>query len=156
MIGVGNTFRRDDGAGIAVTRAARPLMPPGVEVIELDGEPARLVEAWDGAAATFVVDAVRTGAPAGTLHRIDANVGRLPRWAPVGGTHALGISTAVDLARALDRLPSHLIVYGVEGAAFEDGSSLTPDVADAVPHTATRLADEVDALLAGAAATGGR
>lgn len=154
MIGVGNTFRRDDGAGIAVTRAAWPLMPPGVEVVELDGEPARLLEAWDGAEAAFVIDAARTGAPPGTVHRFDATTGRLPRWMPDGGTHGLGITAAVDLARTLDRLPLQLFVYGIEGSLFEDGPGLTPEVEAAVPHAATLLANEVEGLAPGASTAG--
>ncbi len=156
VIGIGNAFRGDDGAGLAVARAARALLPAAVEVVELDGEPARLVEAWDGAAAAFVVDAVRSGASVGSLHRLDAIEEALPRWAPSGGSHALGAAEAVGLGRALDRLPAHLVVYGVEGATFDEGASLTPEVAAAVPVAASLLAAEAGALLAGAAERGER
>lgn len=154
VIGVGNAFRRDDGAGLAVVGAARPLLPPGVEVVELDGEPARLVEAWGGATAAFVVDAVRDDAPAGTLHHVDASRATLPRWAAGGGTHSLGVAAAVDLARALDRLPGRLVVLGIEGADFREGTGFSPAVSAVITAAAERLAAEVESVVP--SATGGR
>jgi hypothetical protein len=50
VIGVGNEFRRDDGAGPAVVAKLRDLASPGVELVTMDGEPTRLIEAWTGAA----------------------------------------------------------------------------------------------------------
>jgi len=61
VIGVGNSMRRDDGAGIAVVERARPLLPPGVEVRTLGGETTSLLDAWEGAGLAVVVDAVRWG-----------------------------------------------------------------------------------------------
>ena len=66
VIGVGNEFRRDDGAGPAVVARLRDLAPPGVRLVITDGEPTRLIDAWAGAALAVVVDAVRARvAPAG-------------------------------------------------------------------------------------------
>ena len=70
VIGVGNEFRRDDGAGPAVVARLRDLAPPGVRLVITDGEPTRLIEAWAGAALAVVVDAVRAAPPRpGTVHR---------------------------------------------------------------------------------------
>ena len=40
-------------------------------------------------------------------------------------THALGLADAVELARSLGRLPQRVVVYGIEGAAFEFGNGLS-------------------------------
>ncbi len=70
VIGVGNEFRRDDGAGPAVLARLRDLAPPGVRFVITDGEPTRLIEAWTGAALAVVVDAVRADPPhPGQVHR---------------------------------------------------------------------------------------
>ena len=63
VIGVGNEFRRDDGAGPAVIARLGDLAPSGVRLVITDGEPVRLVEAWSGAAVAVVVDAVRAQPP---------------------------------------------------------------------------------------------
>ena len=57
VIGVGNEFRRDDGAGPAVIGQLRDRVPAGVELVITDGEPTRLIEAWAGAALAVIVDA---------------------------------------------------------------------------------------------------
>ena len=63
VIGVGNEFRRDDGAGPAVIGPLRDLVSSGVELVITDGEPTRLIEAWTGAALAVVVNAVRAEPP---------------------------------------------------------------------------------------------
>ena len=65
VIGIGNPLRGDDAIGLLVARRVRELADPEVEVMELEGEPARLIDAWQGAGLAVVVDAVKTGAPAG-------------------------------------------------------------------------------------------
>jgi hydrogenase maturation protease len=126
VIGVGNPWRRDDGAGPAVAQA-------------LDGawtdDPATLLDLWAGAEHAVVVDAAASGAQPGTIHRYDAFV----LGHPATSTHALGVADAVELARALGRLPPRVDVYAVEGEDFGYGSGLTPAVADAVAELTRRL-----------------
>ena len=63
VIGVGNEFRRDDGAGPGVVGKLRDLGPSGVELVITDGEPTRLIEAWIAVTLAVVV-APRTASPA--------------------------------------------------------------------------------------------
>jgi hydrogenase maturation protease len=44
-------------------------------------------------------------------------------------THHFGLSEVIGLARALDRMPVRLRVYGIEGRSFGIGSALSPEVA---------------------------
>jgi hydrogenase maturation protease len=46
---------------------------------------------------------------------------------------------AVQLARALGRLPGRLLVIGIEGKRFDSGAGLSPEV----ERAAERLADEL-------------
>src|SRR6476619_6147364 len=57
LIGVGNAWRGDDGAGLAVARRVRELAPAGVDVREVEGDATTLLEAWVGAEHVAVVDA---------------------------------------------------------------------------------------------------
>jgi hydrogenase maturation protease len=139
VIGVGNAWRGDDAAGLAVARRLRVLAPPGVDVREHEGEASGLVEAWAGADSVVVVDASASGAAAGTVRRFDAAAAPLPASALRSSTHAFGVPEAIELARALGRLPARLDVYAVEGERFEAGAALTPAVADAVEALACAL-----------------
>jgi hydrogenase maturation protease len=141
VIGVGNPYRRDDGAGPEVAaRVAATLHPdhhPGVRVCEHDGEPAGLLDLWDGAEIAVVVDSVRTGAPAGTVHRIALD-GTAPATSG-GSTHGLGLGDAVELAGALGRLPPKLVVYGIEAGDTGDGLALSDAVAEAAGQVAADI-----------------
>ena len=98
VIGMGNPFRRDDGAGVEVARRLRQLLPRGVTILEHDGEPAGLLDVWQGAAEAYVVDSVR-GVDPGSVHQVhlSAQTG-LAIGQERGSTHALGLGDAVELA----------------------------------------------------------
>jgi hydrogenase maturation protease len=110
-------------------------------VVEHRGEPVDLIEQWSGAGPVLVVDAVRSGAEPGTIHALDASSTRIPVELFNGSTHALGLAEAVELARALDRLPPSLLVYGIEGRSFAAGQALTTEVERAVGSLVRRLRD---------------
>jgi hydrogenase maturation protease len=150
VVGVGNAWRRDDAVGLAVARRLAGELPGAVTVLECEGEPLGLLDAWEGADVVLVVDAVSSGAEPGTVHRLDA-ASPLPAALFRGSTHALGVAEAVELGRALGRLPSRLAVYGVEGERFEAGEGLTPAVERAAEQLAAELRAEVERALAGGA-----
>jgi hydrogenase maturation protease len=142
VIGIGNPLRGDDAVGLLAVRRVRELADPEVEVVELEGEPARLIDAWQGARLAVVVDAVKSDAPGGAVVRFDATAGPLPPSLSATSTHALGLGDAVEIARALDRLPERLIVFGVEGTRFQAGSDPSPAVAAAVQAVAEAVLRE--------------
>lgn len=150
MIGVGNALRHDDAAGLEVVRRVRELVDPErVAVIEHVGEQSALLDIWEGAAAVVLVDAIRSDASAGTIHRVDASERPLP--APPWGsssTHAIGVAEAIELARALGRLPAQVIVYGVEGVRFDAGIGLSKEVGDAMGVLTDTVSHEVRSMAA--------
>ncbi len=144
VIGVGNEFRRDDGAGPYVVTLLRSAVPESIRLIVSDGEPVALIEAWSGADLAVVVDAVR-GSPAdaepGRLHRLtvgdgDGDSDSAGEPALTVSSHGLGLGDAIGLARALDRMPGRLIVHAVEGSAWDYGIGLTPEVESAADEMA--------------------
>lgn len=139
LIGVGNGWRGDDGAGLALARRVRELAPSGVEVREVEGDATALMDVWSGAEHVVVVDAAQSEAAPGTVRRFDAGAAALPVRALRSSTHAFGVSDAVELARALGRLPDRLEVYAIEGASFTAGERLSPAVERAVAELASEL-----------------
>jgi len=139
VIGVGNEFRRDDGAGPAVVARLRGQLPDDVCLLVSDGEPTRLIEAWAGAPLAVIVDAVRAEPTVpGRLHRLvlrraDANVARS------ASSHGLGLDCAIGLAQALDRMPGMLILHAVEIADVGQGTGMTPAVAAAIDALAAAV-----------------
>ena len=143
VIGVGNEFRRDDGAGPAVVASLRGRVPPGVELLLADGEPTRLIEAWTGAALAVVVDAVLANPPRpGRVHRfvLDRPLAGTTRTA---SSHGFGLDDAVRLALALDRMPGRLVVHAIEADDLSQGQGLTPLVAAAVGDVARAVLSDI-------------
>lgn len=135
VIGAGNAWRRDDGAGPAVAER----LADRCCTLVLPGEGTELIEAWSAAERVIVVDAMRSGAPPGTLKVFDAIAEPLPGGAFCCLSHSFGLAEAVELARVLGRLPPRLEVWGIEAADLSQGPGLTPAVADAVDRAVTAI-----------------
>ncbi len=146
VIGVGNACRGDDGAGIVAARKLAAQRLPGVRVMEMNGEGTSLVEAWKDVPSVLLVDAVSSGAVPGTIHRFEAQAGPLPTGLEHRSSHSFGVAEAVEVARALGRLPPRLVIYGIEGSLFNSGQGLSPKVERAVGEVVGHLVSEIKAL----------
>ena len=137
VIGLGSPDRGDDAVGLEVARRVADLHLPGVTVVEHE-DPTGLIDLWDTADLAVVVDAVRSGSAPGSLLVVEAGADAGPladqAWARTGrgGTHAFGLAAAVELGRALHRLPRRLVLVGVEATQFEHGTELGAPVAAAI------------------------
>jgi hydrogenase maturation protease len=140
VIGVGNSFRCDDVAGLEVVRRLEPAA--GAEIHAREGDLAGLVDLWDTASSVIVVDSASSpDAPPGTIHRFDAVADALPTGL-LSSTHAFGVAEAIELARALGRMPASLTVYAIEGARFEVGQELSPEVEAAIDKLVGELSEQ--------------
>ncbi len=146
VIGIGNEYARDDAAGLLIAREIKRQAREGVEVIELSGEGAALMESWKGADTVIVIDAARSGGMPGTLHRFDACREPLPAETFRGSTHAFGLYQAVEVARSLAQLPRRLIIYAIEGRDFAAGIRLTPEFEQSMPAAVDAVTREIVAL----------
>jgi hydrogenase maturation protease len=147
IIGIGNPYRGDDGVGLIVARSLRDRSPRGVAVVEQDGEPAALIDAWEGADVVVLIDAVSSGSPPGTVHAIDASKTRLNRDLFRHSTHSLGVAEAVELARSLGRLPRALWIYGIEGTNFGASQEMCQEVIGAIPQTVQTVLKKIEELV---------
>jgi hydrogenase maturation protease len=138
---LGSRYRGDDAAGPLVGDLLRAR---GIDVLDCGDEPTRLIEPFAGLDVAVVVDAVRSEAEPGTVHRVEALDGALPRDLRLASSHAFGVAEAVDLARALGKAPRSVVVVGIEGRAFGMGDPVSPEVEAALE----RAAELVEAELA--------
>jgi hydrogenase maturation protease len=142
IIGIGNIYGSDDGAGIAAVRKLKGRLPPRVRVLEATGEGTALIETWKDATSVILIDAVRSGAPPGTIHRLDARKEKIPAELFLCSSHAFSLAQAIDLARALNQLPQHLVVYGIEAQSFKAGEMLSRPVEEAIGAVVSQVLRE--------------
>lgn len=137
VVGVGNTLRGDDAAGVWVVRAIAERLQAAPDVLLVDGSTAP--ENFTGPLRRFrpnlviEIDAAHLGEPAGTIAWVD--------WRDADGlsasTHTLPPSV---LARFLSAdLGCRVSLLGIQPATVEMGEGLSPDVAEAVDRLARQL-----------------
>jgi hydrogenase maturation protease len=156
LAGLGNEHRRDDGAGQVVAAGAAARLPEawylGCFRDSLD-----LCGRWDQAWAAVIVDAVRSGAPAGTVHVVDLSASVLEgeidaspgnRSAATTSTHSFGITWALRLGWAIGQAPARLVLVGVEGQDFSPGCGLSAAVEAAIPVAVSDVVRVVEEFLA--------
>ena len=143
IIGIGNGFRGDDAVGLVVARRLGGLVGPHVQVVEAEGPCLDLLELMEGAEKVVLVDAAGGPGPEGRIHRFDAAAGPIGREVFLTSTHAIGLAEAIEIGRALGRLPAVTLVYGIEIGTASIGNGLSPAVSAAVEEVAVRILREV-------------
>ena len=142
IIGVGNEYRHDAGVGPSVLQRLRGLDCSGVSLADSDGDPAALVDLWDGADLAIVVDGVSAHGVAGRVYRLGLHHPSAANPAPAR-SQGMPLAEAVELGRAAGRLPERMLFYGVQVADVTPGVGLTPDVAIAADDVATEIYDVI-------------
>jgi hydrogenase maturation protease len=142
IIGIGQSLRGDDAAGLAAVRMwektfqvnnERPHVQ--VELTELPG--IGLLSLLEGARIAILVDAVRSGARAGTIFELTEN--QLETFSKdAGSAHGWGVAETLSLGRKLmpSTLPGKLILIGIEAGQLNLGETLSPEMETALPEVA--------------------
>jgi len=105
LIGVGNVFRCDDAVGLHIVRRLSERLPALVRVCEDTGDGAHLMDLWRNEEKVIVVDAVKSGARAGTVHRIDVTETPIPaQWKHDG--FGVRIAEEIENMSSEDSLPA--------------------------------------------------
>jgi len=142
IIGIGNEFHGDDAAGLIAARRLRGLVSSDVRIIEHTGDGQALLDLWADAEGAILLDAVRSGAPPGTIIEIDANHESVPHQYFGHSTHAFGLTQAIEMGKVLHCLPSRLQFYGIEAQSFEYGVGLSAPVEAAVTSLTQKLSNQ--------------
>jgi hydrogenase maturation protease len=142
VIGVGNPDRGDDGAGPAVARLVEAAGARGVAAVVRRSDPTAVIEDWAEAETVYLIDACRSGGAPGTVRRFDVGDGPLAHRPGRYSTHGFDVAEAIELARAVGRLPRRLIVFTIDGQDFGLGTGVSPPVDAATRSVADRIIDE--------------
>ena len=101
------------------------------------------MDCWPGCEHVILVDATAPSGTPGQIRVWNGDANPWPQDVFRCSTHAFGVREAVELARALNRLPQMLMIYGIEGKQFSFGAPLSPEVERSVEFLAQQLLELV-------------
>ncbi len=156
IIGVGNTLRRDDGAGIELAEAVAGALAAQGRVVEIrllqQLLPELAEEICDIKAQTVLItdcSAECNEAQEGWLQRLlpveDGRRGRLRSEGGEGhagmGSHGLGATALIEVARRLYGFEGEAWLATVPGVDFEHGEGLSTASQHAIDHLTPTIVD---------------
>lgn len=144
VVGFGNTLQGDDGAGPAVIARLRELgVPTGASAEDGGSDSLRLPGLWHGEEEIWLVDAVRSGASPGTVHRVEHAIllDVAQRHATV---HHLSLPESLRwIALAYPEMAAvRYRLWGIEVGRVGVGEELTARVRQAVDLVAKEIRDK--------------
>ncbi len=141
VLGVGNPLMGDDGTGLALLDALgrRAGLPPGTALVDGGTWGMNLLPVVESASHLVLLDAVRTGAPPGTVVVLGRR--ELPRYLGLKlSPHQIDLKEVLALAELRGTLPARAVAIGIEPERVDWGIGLRP-------AEAARLDEAVDAAL---------
>lgn len=146
IVGLGNPLMGDDGVGHAVVEQLRRSLANrhGVRAEHGGTDALRLPSLWHGEEEVWLVDAVSSQTPPGTIHRLDHQA---LLAVPQEHCHAHRLSLPESLrwiALAVPEMASVLYrFWGIEVRSVSLGGELSPVVAAAGEQVAAEIADRL-------------
>jgi hydrogenase maturation protease len=149
IIGLGQSLRGDDAAGLAAVRLwnatyQSKIERPGVvmELAELPG--IGLLNLIEDARFAILVDAVHSAAKVGTVHTLtEDQLGAFT--AGSGSAHGWGVAETLSIGRKLmpSAIPGRLILIGIEVGQLNLGEMLSPEVEAVLPQAAQLIEQHI-------------
>ncbi len=153
VIGIGQAMKGDDAAGLEAVRHWRQAFRetasrPEVSV-EASGLPGlNLLDLLTEVDAAILVDAVRSSAPAGTIHCLEPD--QLAAFTGAAqSAHGWGVAETLALAEEL-KLPARSVkvrIIGIEAGQMELGAGLSRQVESAMPDICAAIEKTLQSLL---------
>jgi hydrogenase maturation protease len=153
IIGIGQSLRGDDGAGVAAVQQWQQSYPQSaslptllIELAELPG--LDLLDLILKTDAAIIVDAVRSGARPGSIHLI-SETDLATFESSSGSAHGMGVAECIALGRRIypEEMTADIILIGIEASHFGLGDKLSPEVSQTIPLVAQSIEEQLKGLL---------
>jgi hydrogenase maturation protease len=143
VLGLGNLLLSDDGIGPVVLEqlagCSPSLRPNEVEFVDGGTQGLALLGQFTGRRAVIIVDALQTGAPAGTVHRLTLNELRELSPGRANSGHEANAGELLRAVQLLGELPDRLFLVGVEPENISTGFGLSDAVKQAIPAVVDQI-----------------
>ena len=147
VLGIGNTMLKDEGIGVRVAEKMMEMsLPPEVEVMDGGIKGLDLLYYIEGRKKVIVVDAVKAGAPPGTLFRFTDN-DLAAKKGIMRSAHGIDFSDVIAVARFTGTKPAEVIFLGIEPYDLSVSMELSPKIEEMIPILINLVMKEIDAYL---------
>ena len=147
VLGLGNILLGDEGVGIrAIERfQERYQVPEYVEVLDGGTSGLDLLPVLRPGSALIIVDAIKPENHPGFMLRLEGI--EVPSYLSAKlSPHQIGLPDLLATAELLDRMPSKLVLLGIEPKDLELGVRLSPELEALLDDLAEKVAAELQAL----------
>ena len=141
VIGIGNLLRADDGLGIHLVQRLKEKRPD-LEVVDLSTASIEMLEYIKGRDNVVIIDAIKTGAEPGTIHRI---ILQELKSSSFTSSHSFDLFGVLLLGWQLcrDEMPKKLVILAVEAEDIDSFiDELTTKVRLAIPQLLEMIDEE--------------
>ncbi|MCG2721396.1 MAG: HyaD/HybD family hydrogenase maturation endopeptidase [Thermodesulfovibrionales bacterium] len=143
ILGIGNILLKDEGIGVCVAEKMKDMqLPPDVEVMDGGTGGLDLLYYIEGREKVIVVDAVKAGAPPGTLFRFTDN-DLAGKKGFIRSAHGIDFSDVVAIA-GFQGIKPEILFLGIEPEDITAGMELSPKIAENVPILINIVMKELD------------
>jgi hydrogenase maturation protease len=150
VLGIGNILLRDEGVGVRVAEKMKEMtLPPEVEVIDGGTGGLDMLYHIEGRKKVIVVDAVKAGAPPGTLFRF-TDKDLAAKKGTLRSAHGIDFSDVIAAARFLGTKPPAIVFIGIEPQELTASMELSPPMQEKVPILINLVMKEIRGELGGA------
>ncbi len=147
ILGVGNVLLSDEGVGVHIANELMKMaLPPEVSVVEGGTDGFGLLNIITEADRLIVVDAIKGGAPPGSIYRFD--IGEVKNC-PSGfksSLHQIGILEVLDLSALIGKTPRATVI-GIEPKSLEMGMEPSPEIKAKIPRLIELILGELKDLM---------
>jgi hydrogenase maturation protease len=132
VLGIGNIIIKDEGVGVYVAQRMQQMsLPPDVEVLDGGIKGLDLLDFIEDRKKVIVVDAVKAGAPPGTLFRF-TDKDLADKKGMLRSAHGIDFSDVIAIAAFNGKKPD-IVFLGIEPEDLSVGMELSPLIEENVP-----------------------
>lgn len=146
----GNAMAGDDALGPWVTQRLRQHPPAWTEIVDLDLNPAGLLDHLPRDQAVFIIDAIKIeDQDAGQIVDINWFSPDRPKMVhdDVLSSHGLSIASQINLAQTLDLLPPIVRLIGVTLNEAKVGDDVSEKVAAKIDLVVKTINDQIERII---------
>lgn len=148
IIGIGNLLMRDDGIGIHVAEALmREKLPSNVQVFDGATRAFDVLEYMDGSDKAIIVDACKKNGVPGNIYRftLGSASGMIDESLNLS-MHDINFIDALKAGKEIYKLPTEIVIIGVEPNTLECSIELSHELNNAFPAIIDAVMSELTSI----------